>query len=46
MRAIDRHGLPAKVLENPLNDRRRFDAGDDAQPAVALAAGLDVDKVN
>ena len=28
--AIDRHDLPAKVLENPLNDRRRFDAGNDA----------------
>jgi hypothetical protein len=46
MRRIDRHGLPAKVLENPLNDRRRFDAGNDAQPAAALPAGLDVDKVN
>ena len=43
MRRIDRHGLPAKVLENPLDDRRRFDAGDDAQPAAALAAGLNVD---
>ena len=42
MRRIDRHGLPAKVLENPLNDRRRFDAGNDTQPAAALPAGLDV----
>ena len=43
MRRIDRHGLPAKVLENPLNDRRLLDAGNDAQPTAALPAGLDVD---
>ena len=40
---IDRHGLPAKVLENPLDHRRFLDAGDDAQPAAASPAGLDVD---
>jgi hypothetical protein len=46
MRRIDRHDLPAKVLENPLDHRRLLDAGNDAQPAAALSAGLDVDKVN
>ena len=39
---IDRHGLPAKVLENPLDHRRFLDAGDDAQPAAASPADLDV----
>ena len=43
MRSIDRHGLPAKVLENPLDHRRFLDAGDDAQPAAASPANLDVD---
>jgi hypothetical protein len=33
MRRIDRHGLRAKVLENPLDHRRFLDAGNDAQPA-------------
>jgi hypothetical protein len=46
MRRIDRPGIAAEVFEDPVNDRRRLDAGDDAQPAAALAAGLDVDKVN
>ena len=43
MRSIGRHGLPAKVLENPLDHRRFLDAGDDAQPAAASPAALDVD---
>jgi len=34
------------VLENPRDHRRLLDAGNDAQPAAALPAGLDVDKVN
>ena len=42
MRGIDRHGLPTKVLENPLDHRRFLDAGDDAQPAAASPADLDV----
>ncbi len=46
MRSIDRHGLPAKVLENPLDHRRFLDAGADAQPAAASPADLDVYKVN
>jgi hypothetical protein len=33
MSGIDGPGVTAKVLENAFNDRRRFDAGDDAQPA-------------
>jgi len=32
MRRIDGTGITAEVLENPFNDRRRLDAGDDAQP--------------
>ena len=40
MRRIDRHGLPAKVLENPLDHRRFLDAGNDTQPAAALPAGF------
>ena len=43
MRRIDGPGITAEVLENPFNDRRRLDAGDDTQAAAALAAGLDVD---
>jgi hypothetical protein len=39
---IDGPGITAKVLENPIDDRRRLDAGDDAQPTAALPAGLDV----
>jgi hypothetical protein len=46
MRRIDRHGLSAKVLKNPLDHCRFLDVGNDAQPAAALPAGLDVDKVN
>ena len=42
MRSIDRHSLPAKVLENPLDHRRFLDAGDDAQPAAASPVDLDV----
>jgi len=30
MRRIDRHDLPAKVLENLLDHRRLLDAGNDA----------------
>jgi hypothetical protein len=39
-------GVAAKVPEYPVNSRGRLDAGDDTQPAAALPAGLDVDKVN
>ncbi|MBT8061491.1 MAG: hypothetical protein KJO85_02335 [Gammaproteobacteria bacterium] len=44
MRRVDGPGITAKVLENPFNDRRRLDAGDNAQPAAALPTALD--KVN
>jgi hypothetical protein len=40
---IDGAGGTAEVPEDQLNERRWFDAGDDAQPAAALPAGLDVD---
>jgi hypothetical protein len=43
MRRIDGFCGAAKVLENPFNDRRRLDAGEDAQPTAALPAGLDID---
>jgi hypothetical protein len=43
VRGIDGPGITAKVRENPLDHRRLLDAGDDAQPAAALPAGLDVD---
>ena len=43
MRRIDRHGLPAKVFENPLDDGGFLDAGDHPQLPAALPAGLDVD---
>lgn len=43
MRRIDGPGITAEVLQDPFNDRRRLDAGDDAQAAAAFAAGLDVD---
>jgi hypothetical protein len=33
-------------LENPLDDRARLDARDDAQPAAAAPAGVDFNKVN
>jgi hypothetical protein len=44
MRRIDGPGITAEVLENPFNDRRCLDAGDDTQPAAALSAGLDIDR--
>jgi hypothetical protein len=34
---------PAQVREDPVNDGRGLDAGDDAQPAAALPAGLFVE---
>ena len=40
---IDAPGIAAKVLENPFNDRRRLDAGNDTQATAALPAGLDID---
>jgi hypothetical protein len=40
---LDEPGIAAEVLENPFDDRRRLDAGDDVQPAAAAAADLDVD---
>jgi len=40
---IDGPGITAKVLENPFNDGRRLDAGDDTQAAAAFPAGLDID---
>jgi hypothetical protein len=43
MRRIDEPDITAEMLENPLNDRRRLDAGDDTLAAAALAAGLGVD---
>lgn len=43
MRRIDGPGIMAEVPENPFDDRRRPDAGDDTQAAAALAAGLHVD---
>ena len=43
MRRINHLTGATEVLENPLNDRRLLDAGNDAQPAAALSAGLDVD---
>jgi hypothetical protein len=42
MRRIDELGIAAEVLENSFDDRRRLDAGDDAQPAAAAPA----EKVN
>jgi len=42
MRWIDGLRSMAEMFQNPFNDRRRLDAGDDAQPAAALPAGLDV----
>jgi len=38
MRGIDGLGVAAEVLENPFNDRRRLDAGDDAAPRSLAAA--------
>ena len=35
MRGIDGPGIAAAVRENPFNERRRLDAGDDAQAATA-----------
>jgi len=46
MRRIDGLGITAEVLENPFNDGRCPNAGDDTQVPAALLAGLDVDKVN
>jgi hypothetical protein len=44
MRRIDKLGITADVLENPFNDRRRLDAGEDpTKPAAALPESLDVD---
>jgi hypothetical protein len=46
IRRIDRPGVPAEVLENPLNECRILDARDHPQPTAAVPAHLDVDKVN
>ena len=43
MRRIDGAGRTAEVPEDPLNERRLLDAGDDAQLAAALPAGVEVD---
>jgi hypothetical protein len=43
VRRIDGLGVAAEVLESPFDGRRRLDAGDDAQPAAVVPAGLDVD---
>jgi hypothetical protein len=40
MSGIDGPGVAARVLGNAFNDRRRLDAGNDAQPAAALPAGF------
>ncbi len=37
MRRIDGPGIAAEALENPFNDRRRLDAGNDTLAADALA---------
>ena len=42
MRRIDRLRSVAEMVQNPLDDRGLLDAGDDAQAATALLAGLDV----
>ena len=42
MRRIDGAGRTAEVSEDPFNERRLLDAGDDALPAAAVPAGLDV----
>jgi len=42
VRRIDGAGRTAEVPEDPFNERRLLDAGDDAQPAAAVPAGLDV----
>jgi hypothetical protein len=39
MGRIDGLGVAAEVLENPIDHRRRLDAGDHAQPPAAGAAG-------
>ena len=46
MRRIDGLGSVAEMFQNPLDDCRFLDAGDHPQLPAALAAGLDVDKVN
>jgi len=40
VRRIDGAGRTAEVPEDPFNERRLLDAGDDAQAAAALLAGL------
>jgi len=43
MRGIDGLDVAAEVLKNPRDDGGCLDAGDDAQPATAAPAGLDLD---
>jgi hypothetical protein len=40
---IDGAGRTAEVPEDPFNERRMLDAADDAQPAAAWPAGLEID---
>ena len=42
MRRIDGLRRMAEMLQNPLDDGGFLDAGDDAQAAAALLAGLDI----
>ncbi len=42
MCGIDGLGVATEMLENPFNDCRRLDTGDDPQAAAALPAGLDI----
>jgi len=43
MRRIGGLGVPAEVLENPLDHRLILNAGDHAQPPAAAPASLDLD---
>jgi hypothetical protein len=43
-RRIDGRSVPAEVLEDPFNNRRFLDAGDDPQTPATTAADLDVDR--
>jgi hypothetical protein len=44
MRRIDRLRGVAEMVQNPLDDSGLLNAGDDAQAATALLAGLDVNR--
>lgn len=44
MGGIERGDVGAEMHNNPLDDRRILDAGDDAQPPAAAPAALNVDR--